>query len=216
MLDTLNNVKSRLNIATTQYDTFLTGQIQLVSDTIEAYLRRKVLTTTFTQHFYRTDYCLSRMLELFCYPVQTITSIIEDGGPPIDPTTYRIHKPTGILLKTDRTYFYGADETVIIYVAGYVTLPIPIRSVLDSVVQERFNKQSSGVDLNFGSDVQRISIPGTISIDFDYTLNNNDRGSDFGVILGNNLNILDRFRSDRAILGTSKLVYIDEATQGNP
>ncbi len=216
MLDTLNNVKARLNITTTQYDTFLTNQITLVSDTIEAYLRRKVLTTTFTQHFYRTDYCNSRLLELFSYPVQTITSIIEDGGSPIDPTTYRIHKPTGRVLKTDHTYFFGADETVVIYVSGLTTLPTPIKSVLDSVVQERYNKQSSGIDLNFGSDVQRISIPGSISIDFDFTLNNNDRKSDFGVILGNNLNLLDRYRCDRAILGSSKLVYIDEFPGGNP
>ncbi len=209
MLDSLVNVKSRLNITGSTYDTFLTAQITLVSDTIEAYLRRKLLTTTFTQTFYKTDYCYSKLMELFCYPVTELTSVVEDGVP-VDAATYRLHKPTGRVLKTDRSYFFGADETVVTYDSGYDSLPTPILSVLDSVVQERYNKQTSGIDLNFGSDVQRISIPGAISIDFDYTLNNNDRKSAFGVILGANLNILDPYRCDRAILGSSKLIYVEE------
>jgi hypothetical protein len=123
-----------------------------------------------------------------------------------------VHGPSGRIIKTDGTYFFGAEETVILYDAGYETLPSTIQSVLDSVVQERYNKNTSGVDLNFGSDVQRISIPGAISIDFDYSLNNNDRKSAFGVILGANLNILDPYRSERAILGESKLIYVEEET----
>lgn len=215
MLDTLSNVKARLGISGTTYDTFLTAQITLVSDTIEAYCRRKLLTTTFTQHFYRTDYNYSAMLQLFCYPVQSITTLVEDTVP-LDPSTYRIHKPSGKLIRVDHNVFFRAQETVVTYVSGYTTLPTPIISVIDSIVQERYNKQASGVDLNFGSDVQRISIPGAISIDFDYAIHNNDRKSNFGVILGTNLNILDPYRSDRAVLGSSKLVYIDEAPQDNP
>ncbi len=215
MLDTLANVKSRLNITGTQYDTFLTAQITLVSDTIEAYLRRKVKATTTTQHFYGTDYCTSRMIELFCYPIQTLTSVVEDGVT-ISSATYRLHKPTGRIVKIDGGYFLGAVETVVTYSAGYAAIPTPILSVLDSVVNERYNKKSSGIDLNFGSDVQRVSIPGAISIDFDYSLQNNLRSSAFGEILGSNLNILDYYRSDRSILGSSKLIYINEALDGNP
>lgn len=215
MLDTLSNVKARLNITTTAYDTFLTAQITLVSDTIEAYLRRKVLSTTFTQHFYRTDYTPSLLMQLFAYPVATLTSITEDSVL-LDSANYRIHKPTGSVLRTDRIPFFHADETVVVYHAGWQTVPTPVMSVLDSVVGERYNKKSSGTDLNFGSDVQRISIPGTISIDFDYTLNNNDRNSNFGVILGSNLNLLDPYRSHRAVLGSSKLIYVDETPEGNP
>ncbi len=210
MLDTLSNVKARLNITSSQYDTFLTAQITLVSDTIEAYLRRKLLTATFTQTYYRDDYQYARMLELFVFPIGELTSITEDGDV-VDPDTYRLHKPSGRVIKTDGSFFFTAEETVAVYDAGYDELPSPIISVLDSVVQERYNKQSSGIELNFGSDVQRISIPGAISIDFDYSLNNNDRKSAYGVILGSNLNILDPYRSDRAILGNSKLIYVEEA-----
>lgn len=215
MLDTLANVKSRLNITSSQYDAFLTAQITLVSDTIEAYLRRKVKSQAFHQHYYRTDYSKSLLMQLFCYPVSAVTSITEDGVV-LDPASYRLHKPTGSVLRLDNTGFFFALETVVLYTAGWATVPSPILSVLDSVVQERYNKNASGVDLNFGSDVQRISIPGSIQIDFDYTLKNNQRTSAFGEILGSNLNILDRYRSERAILGTSKLIYLDEATENNP
>lgn len=215
MLDTLSNVKTRLGITDSQYDTFLTAQITLVSDTIESYLRRKVLATTFTQHFYRTDYCASLLMQLFAYPVASITSITEDAVV-LDAANYRLHKPTGSVLRTDSSPFFYPTETIVVYSAGWAVVPTPIMSVLDAVVQERYNKKSSGVELNFGSDVQRVSIPGAISIDFDYTLNNNDRKSHFGVILGNNLNILDQYRSDRAILGSSKLIYINETPENNP
>ena len=106
-------------------------------------------------------------------------------------------------------YFFAGEETVIEYDAGYATIPSAILSVLDSLVGERYNKKSSGVDLNFGSDVQRISIPGTISLDFDYSLSNNERKSAYGSILGNNANILDDWRSDRAVLGSDKLIYVE-------
>lgn len=215
MLDTLSNVKSRLNITGTQYDDFLTAQITLVSDTIEAYLRRKVKSQTWTQHFYKTDYRRCLMMQLFCYPVSAVASIIEDGAT-LDSANYRLHKPTGSVLRLDNSPFFWATETIVTYTAGWAAVPNPILSVLDSVVQERYNKQSSGVSLNFGSDVQRISIPGSISIDFDFSLKNNQRTSYFGEILGSNLNILDQYRSERAILGESKLIYLNEASENNP
>lgn len=214
MLDSLANVKARLNITTTQYDTFLTAQITLASDVIEAYLRRKILATTYTQHFYRTDYRPSLLLQTFVYPVQEITSITQDGDV-LDAENYRVHKPTGSILRLDHTPFFYAKETVVAYEGGVEACPTPILSVLDSIVQERYNKMSSGVDLNFGSDVQRISIPGALSIDFDNSLKSNDRDSSFGTIIGSNANILDPYRSDRAILGSSKLVYIDEEPEGD-
>lgn len=215
MLDTVDNVKARLNITVDDFDVFLENQITIVSDAIEGYLRRKVKAATFTQHFYNTDYRRSMMVELFGFPVASVASITEDGTL-LDAANYRLHKPTGRIVRLDNTPFFGAKETVIIYSAGLAAVPSPILSVLDSCVQERYNKKTSGVDLNFGSDVQRIAIPGAISIDFDYSMHNNDRSTTFGVILGNNSNILDIYRSDRAVLGNSKLVYIDEYPEGNP
>lgn len=208
MLDTLSNVKTRLGITGSTYDTFLTQQITLISDAIEGYCRRKFLEADYEQTFYKGDYNPGTSMELFHYPVSAVTSIEEDAVV-LDSTKYRLHKPSGNIIRTDGT-FYCAEETVVTYTAGVTTCPTPVLSVLDSLVQERYNKKTNGVDLNFGSDVQRISIPGAISIDFDFTLNNNDRKSAFGVILGSNLNILDNYRSDRAVVGNGKLLYVEE------
>lgn len=212
MLDTLANVKYRLGITGTTYDTFLTAQITLISDAIEGYCRRKFLTNEYEQTFYRNDYKPSRMMELFHFPVTEVESITEDDEV-VDDETYRLNKPTARIIRTSGTFFW-AEETVVLYTAGLAACPTPVLSVLDSLVQERYNKKVSGVDMNFGSDVQRISIPGAISIDFDYTLSNNERKSAFGVILGSNLNILDNYRSERSIIGDSKLIYVEEVPDG--
>lgn len=207
MLDTLTNVKTRLGIVTSDNDTFLTQQIQLISDVIEAYCRRKFLTATYVQTFYGSDYRPSRMMELYQYPVSEIT-IIEQDDTPVDEDTYRLHKPTGRVV-SDGASFFWAKKTEVTYKAGYVTCPTPVLAVLDALVGERYNKKTSGVDLNFGSDVQRLSIPGAISIDFDYSLSNNQRSSAYGTILGNNANILDDWRTERALLGSGHLEYIE-------
>jgi Phage gp6-like head-tail connector protein len=209
MLDTLSNVKARLGITTSAYDTFLTEQITMVSDTIEAYCRRVFLEDDYIQTFYRGDMSPGSVLELFHYPVSAVASVMEDGVE-LDTDYYRLHKGTGRLIRT-QGWFLLAEETIVTYTAGLVAVPTPVISVLDSVVQERYNKKTSGVDLNFGSDVQRVSIPGAISIDFDYSLSNNDRKSAFGVILGNNLNVLDFYRSERAVVGDGTLTYVEEA-----
>lgn len=209
MLDTLSNVKSRLGITTSDYDTFLTQQIELVSDVIEAYCRRKFLLADYEQKFYQEDHAPSRVMELYHFPADEISSIEVDGVV-VDPTTYRLHNPTSRVVSIDGGPFFLGEETVVTYSAGYATCPRPVLSVLDTIVGERYNKKLNGVDLNFGSDVQRISIPGAISIDFDYTLQNNERKSAYGSILGSQVNILDDWRSERAVIGSGKLEYVEE------
>lgn len=209
MLDTLSNVKSRLGITGTEYDAFLTQQITLVSDVIEAYCRRKFAQKSYIQTFYKSDYRSSSQLELYHYPLISVQSIERDGEE-LDDDYFRIHKPTARITGIDGTRFFVSEETVVEYTAGYATIPSPILAVLDAVVGERYNKKSSGVDLNFGSDVQRISIPGAISIDFDYSLSNNERKSSYGQILGSNANILDDWRSERSVIGSGTLEYVEE------
>lgn len=208
MLVTLADMKTYLNIdvADTSNDAFLTTQIEIVSEAVEGYCRRKFEKRTYTQTFYSDDYPRSSTIQLAVYPVSSILSVT-DGT--LD--TLRLNKPSGILKRKDG-YFFGVDETVIEYVAGYEYADIPklIKSVVYGVVEERYSKKSSGIGLNFGTDVQRVSLPGTISVDFDYTLSNNDRTTTFGGIIGNYLNVLDSFRSERAIYGAGALTYLEE------
>ena len=209
MLDTLDNVKARLGITTSDYDSFLTSQIQLISDVIEAYCRRRFNERDWIQNFYREDLKNSPSLELYHFPIISVSEVSVDDEDLVVADDLRIHKPTATIRRTDGGMLYG-DEVVVSYTAGYATIPSPILAVLDGLVLERYNKKISGVDLNFGSDVQRISIPGAISIDFDYTLANNDRKSAYGTILGNYANVLDDWRSERAVIGSGKLEYVEE------
>lgn len=209
-LDTLSNVKTRLGITGTTYDTFLQNQIDLVSEVIEAYCRRKFTQATWKQNIYREDSHPTKRFVLFHFPVQSITTLKEDGTT-VSASEYRLNKPSGTITGVDGRTFLCAKDTEITYVAGYASgeIPKPILDVLDGIVQERYNKKSSGVSLDFGSDVQRISIPGAISIDFDYSLSNNERTSAYGNILGNRANVLDDYRSERAVVGSGKLEYVE-------
>lgn len=207
MLDTLENVKSRLGITEADNDEFLTNQITLVSDVIEAYCRRKFAQAEWVQRFYREDLLRPKELELYHFPIISLDSIAIDEVE-MEEEQLRIHKPTARVKRIDGGVFYG-EEIVVEYTAGYATIPTPILAVLDALVGERYNKKKSGVDLNFGSDVQRVSIPGAISIDFDYTLVNNERKSAYGTIIGSYSNVLDDWRSERAVIGSGKLEYVE-------
>lgn len=209
MLDTLSNVKARLGITESDNDAFLTNQIQLISDVIEAYCRRKFAAADWNQKFYREDLHNSRFLELYHFPLISLGGLSIDGVD-LEEAQLRIHKPTAQIKRVDGGVLYG-EEIEVEYRAGYETIPSPILAVLDALVGERYNKKKSGVDLNFGSDVQRISIPGAISIDFDYTLTNNDRKSAYGTIIGNYANVLDDWRSERAVIGSGKVEYVEES-----
>lgn len=208
MIVTLAEMKTYLGIdsGNTTNDAFLTQQLILIQSAVEAYCRRKFELATYRQTFYSSDYPKNSEMTLFHYPVVSIDSIAQDTE---DIIGYRTQKEFGIL--TYNTGFFWGEETVVEYEAGYAHEDIPplVSSVIYSLVQERYNKKVAGVDLNFGSDVQRISIPGTISIDFDYSLQNNERKSTFGTILGNYVNVLDYFRSERTIIGNSTLTYVE-------
>lgn len=208
MLVTLNEMKSYLGLTNTTYDAFLTQQGTLVSNIVEAYCRRTFSLGSYVQTFYNDENLPAKTITPFHFPLTEVDTIVEDSVT-LSASLYRLHKPTGIITQP-YGYFFQARETVVTYTAGYANIPDAIKSVVLSVVQERYNKKTSGIELNFGSDVQRISIPGAISIDFDYSLSNNERKSAFGSILGSQVNILDYFRSERAVLGSDKLEYIDD------
>ena len=211
MLITLEQMRAYLGLAEddTDLNDFLTIQIGLVSDTIEAYCRTKFNSTQWTQIFYRADYPNQRTVqELFFFPAISVESVTPDDLPAIDPTLFRLNKPLAYLYN-DSGWLFQKTMTVI-YTAGYAAIPSPILNAIYTLVEERYNKKKSGITLNFGADVQRISIPGAISIDYDFTLNNNDRTNAFGLILGSQLNVLDFYRSDRAIIGDSKPFYVEE------
>lgn len=209
MLVTLNDMKSYLNVGGSTSDAFLTAQITLISDAIEAYCRRSFTQANWAQTFYCEDFDgPTKELTLYHFPLVSVASVVVDGTT-LDSGTYRLNKPTGSLVRVRGNYgFITGDVTVVTYAAGYATIPSPISNAVYELVAGRYNKKIAGIQLDFGSDVQRISISGVMSVDFDYSLNNNERKNAFGSILQGQLNVIDYYRSERVLVGNSKLVYV--------
>lgn len=227
LLVSLADMKTYLGIADGSQDDFLTNQITIVSDAIEGYCGRVFTSTSYTQTYYGQDFAQDRdMAYLFTYhyPVTTVTQIREietlSGGSQnitvLAADEYTVHFPTGKLRKTydtglRRDWFteYGFNSvTEVTYTAGYASTPSVIEDVVYNLVEQRYNKSQSGIALGFGNDVQRVSIPGVMSIDFDYTLQANERKTKFGMILGNYGNVLDPYRSERGLIGEIKENYV--------
>jgi hypothetical protein len=218
MLVSLDDMKNYLGIPlnNTSHDAFLTQQITTISEAIEAYCRRKFSVATYNQTFYLDEMIeLDQVLDtikLYHFPVNSVTSVTlkeDDSDPGTALTEYRINKPTGYIVnKKYRNLFCGGNQIEVVYSAGFSVIPTPITNAVYSLVSERYNKKLNGIDLNFGSDVQSISIPGTISVSYDYSLNDNERKNAFGSILGKYVNSLDFYRSERGIYGNVELVYV--------
>jgi hypothetical protein len=195
-------------IENTEYDDFLTSQEEIISASVEEYCSRTFSLKTYVETFYQDDFSEGTdHIHLNQYPVTDIEYAM-DGEDDITEDV-RFNKPRGTM-KGD--FFQTEEEMEVKYTAGFEEIPPPVKSVILSLVGERYSKKSQGVDLNFGSDIQRVSIPGTLSIDYDYSLTSNDRKTGMGIILGNYVNVLDQYRSDRAV-SSSRDVYIEEVVE---
>lgn len=201
MLVTLAEMKTYLNEVTATYDDFLTQQIVLMSETIANYCGRVFESANYVQTFYYDDFNnLKKSLPLYHFPMQTINSVTDSEGTVIDPSLYRITK-SGLLTNKDG-WFQNRLDIVVDYDAGYSTIPEVIKSVVYSLVEERYNKKKTGMAINFGKDVQSVSIPGVMRVQYDYNLTTNDRNNKFGMIIGDYGNVLDYFRSERPLIGS--------------
>jgi hypothetical protein len=208
MLVTLSEMETYLGSAyDSSYDDFLNQQLQYISEVVENYCGRQFESKAYVQTYYAEDYYnVEKALKLYNYPVSTVTFIKEDGAT-IALSEYRIHYPTGTITKPEY-FFAGVDKVEVSYTAGYLNIPAPIKQVVMAIVEERFNKKKSGAALNFGSDVQSVSIPGVLSITYDYTLESNMRKNAYGTVLGNYMNMLDGYRSERVLTGSGTVNYV--------
>jgi len=211
MLVDLATMKDYLGETTNTYDTFLTQQLTLVSDAIEGYCGRKFESATYTQLFYWEDIQeIVTDIPLYHYPVTSVTSVTDVTNTLVyDAADYKVVPLKWLLRRRGDKWFTDSSEEIeVIYTAGYVTIPTPITSVVFDLVEERYNKKTSNMNMSFGKDVQRVSIPGAIAIDYDYSLTANERVNKYGMILGNHLNVLDPYRSERSIIGSAGDIYV--------
>lgn len=208
LLLTLADFKTAYSISGTTYDTFLTDRLTFVSAAVEGYCARKFIQKTYDQTFYGNAYPNGvKKLFLFHYPVASITTIEEDD---VAITEYRVQKPSGRLV-SNSLFLAAAEELVVRYVAGYLYADVPhvVKQAVRNIVKEDYDRKLNGMDISLGKDIQRISIPGVISFDFDYTQSSSDRDLAFGQIIGSQANLLDSFRSER-IVTSGVPTYVEE------
>lgn len=222
MLVSLADMKIYLEETSTDYDDFLTERLNLYTSAINNYCGRVFEAGDYTQDFYRTDFVSNSDMFLYHYPINNIATIktVEtllgvDTKTTLETYEYRTNIKLGKVLRLDEgisRYWFsdlGINSRVeIIYNAGFVIVPLEIQSVVKSITEEDYNKKVSGVAMNFGKETQRVSIPGVISLDFDYSLQPNERNVKFGMLLGNYVNVLDSFRSERPLVGEIKENYV--------
>lgn len=197
-------------IDNTTYDSFLTQQITMISATIEEYCRRKFEIATYKQTWYVEDLPRSkRAIFAYHFPFTEVPEIkVDDEVTAVDEDFFRVHLETS-RIEPLLGFPNICTKMEVTYEAGLAEIPLPVQEVVYQLVQERYNKKKAGIDLNFGSDVQRVSVPGVISIDFDYSLQSNERKTALGIILGNTINVLDSYRSERAVLPNTTIEYVE-------
>lgn len=201
---TLAEIKTILGVSDATQDAFLTHWIAVVSNAIEEFCGRSFSQKNYKEIFYRNDWPMSN-LRTYHYPIVAITSIKDQDGNNILPH-FRVHRPTGSLDMIQRLSW---DEIEVEYSAGNNELPPIVKEVLVSIIKEKYNRSQSGIDLNFGADVQRVSIAGSLSVDFDYSLENNSSKNDLGMILGNYKNMLNPYVSAKRVINTQVKHYVE-------
>lgn len=220
MLVSLADMKAYLGIDSedTTYDAFLTLQLEIISEAVEGYCARKFEAATWIQKIFKEDSLNKKDIYLYHYPLTTLTSVTKSDLEEIPLAEVVSHLPMAMLRRVGvcnqfTDMFQDNTWIEVEYEAGYAIIPAPIRKVVYDLVSEAYSKKKVGVDMSFGNDVQRLSIPGVISIDFDYTLQTNERKSRYGMILGNYLNVLDPYRSERS-LGLGSITYVEVVPAG--
>lgn len=218
MLVSLSDIKDYLGIVDGSQDSYLTSELLLFTEAIENYCNRKFEVATYVEKIHHRDFYNTRDHYLYHFPVVNVISAIEKAKDEDDITLVTlVNKRTGKLnIVDDNEYLTGlfvntgrSGYMEITYDAGYSTVPLEIQEAVKMLIQARYNKKNSGVDFNFGSNVQRVSVPGVMGIDFDYTLSTNERTNKYGMILGDYQNIFDNYRSERTLIGDSEITYLD-------
>lgn len=226
MLVTLDEMKTYLGIdlVNTDSDVFLTREIGIISEAIELFCNRKFFAADYIQNFYIDDHIginERQKLYLASFPLQSITSVKEivedDSGSSeiiLSANQFRTNKSSAKIQRisngrVDNWFSSTYNKIEITFNAGLSLIPETVKNVVYALVSERYSKDKSGANVNFGNDVQRMSIPGVMSLDFDYSLQNNERKNKFGMVLGNHLNVLDYFRSEAGVMANIKEVYLD-------
>lgn len=132
-------------------------------------LRKETITDTFrrnrwagsARHRYRDDVDGGQAIYLSRRPVVSVASVVE-AGTTLAVTSYEIRAGTGglIRLNSDAPAQWAADKIVVVYDAGWDTVPDGLKRAAEQLMQVYWSQQANDPL------VKQISIPGVLERQF--------------------------------------------------
>lgn len=147
MLTSLANVKSYLGITADTYDDELTRLISVATKFIQRLTGRSLESATYTQT-HRLDELIIFLQE---YPVDSITSIVDEDGNEITSDSYTLFESEAVIeLDADITRYSLEDykKLTITYVAGYSTIPADLEQAAIDYVKQLFVDRKDNTNLS--------------------------------------------------------------------
>lgn len=193
-LTTLAYVKQRLGLSDVSSDAFLQAQIDWIEARALEYMQRNIEQQEYTETFKcaRSRCTCARrqdpeVLVLTNFPLISITSITVDGTA-ITADDYETNNNVAAVKIPGITV---DNEVVIVYEAGYASVPLPIKEAVTDLVMSRYYQR--------GGDPTKLvrseTVPDVGSVDYTVSLYYQ---RSFDPVLGIYQTTLDMYRSERA------------------
>lgn len=193
-------VKVYLDLTTTDDDVRLAQIMAWVSELIDAYLGRIMVSASHTQTAYKVQ---SEYLQLRNYPATTLTSITIDGVVQT-LSDYDLLEDTGELYGD----FVAGDLNVIVYTGGYSTNPPIVDEVFLMIVEDRYEDYKGLSD----ADIKDVTLFDFAKVSYDTANSSGARSLTYSGVgssgnvaqpLEDYLGMLDFYRSNTTLISAS-------------
>jgi len=87
------------------------------------------------------------LISLRNLPIQSITSVTEDGDVLVEDTDYYVYEDTGELVRIDQNWVKGRRKVEVSYIGGFSTVPEDLKQWCNDMVIEMYSNKSVGGDL---------------------------------------------------------------------
>ena len=194
---TLTDVKSFLDVTTSDDDARLTLLISWTEELIHRYLGRNLNSATYTQLAYKPQ---AEIFQLDNYPVDSITSITIDGEVQ-DLDDYDLVIDVGSVYGD----FVESERVSIVYVGGYSTIPPLVVDVFYAVVEDRYNDYKGVSD----AEVKDVTLFDFAKVSYDTSTGSGARSINYSGVtstgnvpaqLQSYLGVIDMYKSNTVLL----------------
>lgn len=192
-LVTLDVVKDELDIKDNSKNATLQRYLTSASAMVSQHCNRVFPAETLTEQFWAQRDRWPRLipggppsLQLSRWPIQSVTSVTENGVVLIQDTDFKIDAVNGQLIRLDINLYpkpWPIFPIIIVYIGGFATIPVDVQDAVVRMVTRRY--QSKGRDPN----LRQQNIPGVLEQSWWIST-----GTDSGNMSPDISDILDNYR----------------------